>query len=101
MNLPGVVDGVRHNEEAAFDLPFEPTARLDAIEIAVEVDIQQRLRAKAALPRIRTLAAKPLIVEHQLSRVLLKITMVALRVACLNSGVVFRVGAIFGMDQRS
>jgi hypothetical protein len=36
--------GQPHQLDVALSLPFEPSARLDAIEIAIEIDLQQRCR---------------------------------------------------------
>ncbi len=52
--------GQPHQLDVALGLPFEPPARLDAIEIAVEIDLQQR-RGMISRPtrRFRNDALKP------------------------------------------
>src|ERR1700675_1027183 len=52
--------GQPHQLDVALGLPFEPPARLDAIEIAVEIDLQQR-RGMISRParRFRNGALKP------------------------------------------
>jgi len=52
--------GQPHQFDIALGLPFEPPARLDAIEIAVEIDLQQR-RGMISRPtrRFRNDALKP------------------------------------------
>ena len=56
-----------HQLEVALALPFEPPARLDAIEIAVEIDLQQR-RGMISRPtrRFRNDALKPQRTQVQL-----------------------------------
>ena len=52
--------GQPHQLDVALGLPFEPPARLDAIEIAVEIDLQQRRgMIGGAARRLRLDALKP------------------------------------------